>query len=479
MTRPVTPAMDPSQVRWAIAGILAVFFTAGLSMNIVLTALPVIVSDLDGNQIHYSWVVIINLLTNAASTSIWGKLADMVSKKRLFQCAAVIFIVACLLAGFAPNMEVLLAGRLLQGTAMGGVTTLTMAIIATVVPPRERGKYAGWLGLCMTTSTLGGPLLGGFIVDVSSWRWCFLIGVPLTVISGVLLTKVLQVVEEKRPVKVDYLGSVLLVASSSALLIWLSFAGVDEYFAWVSWQSGAILFGAVLLLALFALVERASSEPVVALRMITNRTTFLALVSSVCIAVSLGALPPYLMQYFQLGRGLGPTEAGLMLVPMIFGNLVATTVTGRWVARSGRWKRYLVVGAVVLTAGLLGLASAAVSAPVWVTGLVLFVVGLGFGAQMQNLMIAVQNTVPVTRVGQASSLIAFFRTYGGAAWNSVLATVMAVQVGTLAVATPTVGQGDPTYAKAGAVAFLVAACISLPAIISNALMREEPLRTTI
>lgn len=243
----MTPAMNPSQVLWAIAGILAVFFTAGLSMNIVLTALPVIVSDLDGNQIHYSWVVIINLLANAASTPIWGKLTDMVSKKRLFQCAAVIFIVACLLAGFAPTMEVLLAGRLLQGTAMGGVTTLTMAIIATVVPPRERGKYAGWLGLCMTTSTLGGPLLGGFIVDVSSWRWCFLTGVPLTVISGVLLTKVLQVVEEKRSVKVDYLGSVLLVASSSALLIWLSFAGVEEYFAWLSWQSGAILFGAVVL----------------------------------------------------------------------------------------------------------------------------------------------------------------------------------------------------------------------------------------
>ncbi|WP_022873022.1 MFS transporter [Nesterenkonia alba] len=471
--------MTRRQVNWAIAGLLAVFFTVGLSMNIVLTALPVIVGELEGNQIQYSWVVIINLLANASSTPIWGKLADMVSKKKLFQAAGVIFIIACLIAGFAPTMELLLLGRLFQGIAMGGVLTLTMAIIASLVSPRRRGRYAGWLGLCMTTSTMGGPLIGGLIVDTIGWRWCFLIGVPMTLVSLSIFSAVLKLKTINKPVRLDILGAVLLVTIASTVLIWLSFAGLDEFFPWVSWQSAALLGAVVVLLGLFLLAERRSREPVVHLRMLTNRTTFLAVISSVSIAVTLGALPPYLMQYLQLGRGLSPTEAGLMLVPLIGGNLVSTTISGRLISRTGKWKAWLIGGAVVLTAAFFMLSTVAGDTAIWAVAAVLFTMGLGFGAQMQNLMLAVQNTVQVTRVGQASSLIAFFRTFGGASWNSLLGSVMALQVGGLAVAAPTSGVADPAYADAAGTVFFVGACATIPAIIANLLMPEEPLRTTI
>ncbi|WP_150462690.1 MFS transporter [Nesterenkonia ebinurensis] len=471
--------MTRRQVNWAIAGLLSVFFTVGLSMNIVLTALPVIVGELDGNQIQYSWVVIINLLANASSTPIWGKLADTVSKKKLFQAAGVIFILACLIAGFAPTMEILLLGRLFQGVAMGGVLTLTMAIIASLISPRRRGRYAGWLGLCMTTSTMGGPLIGGLIVDTIGWRWCFLTGVPMTLVSLVVFSVMLKLQAVRRQVKLDVMGAALLVTVVSAVTIWLSLAGLEEFFPWTSWQSAVLLGSVAVLLIVFVVVERHSREPVIHLRMLTNRVTFLAVISSVSIAVALGALPPYLMQYLQLGRGLSPTEAGLMLVPLIGGNLVSTTISGRLIARTGRWKGWLIGGAVILTVSFFGLSLVAGAAATWEVAVILFLIGLGFGAQMQNLMLAVQNTVQVAQVGQASSIISFSRTFGAASWNSVLGSVMALQVGGLAVAAPTVGSGDPVYAEAAGTVFLVGACATIPAVLANALMPEEPLRTTI
>lgn len=471
--------MSRRELGWALTGIFAVFFTVGLSMNIVLTALPGIVGDLGGNQIQYSWVVIINLLANAASTPIWGKLADMVSKKALFQAAATIFIFACLIAGFAQNMEMLLLGRMFQGVAIGGVTVLTMAIIASLVSPRQRGKYVGYIGLSQTTSFSAGPLVGGVIVDLMGWRWCFFFGVPLTLASALLLHRTLKLATVRRHVRVDYLGALLLVLSSSAVMVWLSFAGVDTFFAWFSWESVVILAGVLVLLLLFVLAERRSREPVVALRMLMSRTPFLAAISAVSIAVTIGGLPPYLMQYFQLGRGFSPTEAGLMMVPLIGGNLVSMWITGRMITRYGRWKWYLVGGAVLLTGSLGTLSSVNGATAVWLVSLILFGAGLGFGAQMQNLMIAVQNTVPVTRVGQASSLVAFFRTFGGAASNSILGSVMAVQIGLLAVAEPVPGESLPVYANAAGTAFLVAAGLTAPAIIASLLMRETPLRNTI
>lgn len=288
--------MTRRDVGWAIAGILTVFFAAMLAMNIVVTALPVIVGELDGTQIQYSWVVAATLLANASSTPVWGKLADMVSKKRLFQLSNIIFFLSSLAAGFAVSMEMLIAARFVQGVGLGGLGALAMAIMASIVSPRERGRYAGYIGAILTTATAAGPLIGGLTVDTLGWRWCFFVGVPLSLVALVLVHRTLHLPHVRRKVRMDYAGALLLVAVSSLLLMWLSFAGTPEFFAWVSWESGLILAAAVVLLAVFVLVERRSSEPVVALRMLISRTTLLAVISSSSIAVCLFGMPAFLGQ---------------------------------------------------------------------------------------------------------------------------------------------------------------------------------------
>lgn len=467
------------RLTWAIISVLIVFFSAALSMNIVLTAMPVIIGDLGGNQIQYSWVIIVNLLANAASTPIWGKLADMVSKKLLIQCVAGIFIAACVIAGAAQNIEVLLFGRFFQGVAMGGAWTLTMAIIAVLVTPRQRGRYSGYIGLCLTASVAAGPLLGGLIADTLGWRWCFFAGVPLCAGAMVLLHRTMSLHGDSQRVRVDYLGSLLLLILTSAAMIWLSFAGGESYFAWFSWESGLALLGMAALLLIFIWVEHRSAFPVVSIRLLFSRTAALASVAVAATAVCLVGLPPYLMQYYQLGQGLSPTAAGLMMLPLIAGNLLSSTVTGRLIVRTGAWKIHLIWGSSLLSASLFVLAGVAPMANLWQSGVLLFVAGTGFGALMQNMYVVVQNSVTIGQVGQASALVGYFRTFGGAASNAVLGSVMAAQIGPAAMVEPVAGTGLPEYTQAAGVAFLVAACMTCPAILAVLLIKEVPLRKTL
>lgn len=471
--------MTRRDLGWAIAGILVVFFAAMVSMNVVVTALPVIVGELHGSQIQYSWVVTATLLANASSTPVWGKLADMMSKKALFQTANVIFFLSSLAAGFAQNMEMLIAARFVQGIGLGGLTALAMAILASIVSPRERGRYSGYIGACLATATALGPLIGGVTVDTLGWRWCFFVGVPLSLFALVLISFTLKVPVIRSSGRIDYLGALLLVTASGLLLMWFSFAGTEEFFAWVSWPSAALVLTALLLLAVFVLVERRVSNPIIQLRMLLSRTTFLAALSSASIAVCLFGMPAFLGQYFQIGRGLSPTESGLLILPLVLGNMLGALISGRLITRYGRWKPYIVAGSLLQTTGMFLLATIGAGTDYLFILSMLFIIGLGFGAQMQNLMLAVQNTVQVTRVGQASALIAFFRVFGGAAGTSILGSVMAIQVVGVSVAEVNGSAPSPAYAEASGTMFLVAACLTLPAVAANLLIKEVPLRTTV
>ncbi|WP_150461921.1 MFS transporter [Nesterenkonia ebinurensis] len=467
-----------AELAWAITGILVVFFAAMLSMNIVITALPVIVSELGGTQIQYAWVLTGLLLANASSTLVWGKLADMYSKKTLFQLANGIFLLSSVAAGFAPTMDFLIAARVVQGIGMGGLISLAMAIMASIVAPRERGKYAGYIGAVLAVATAAGPLIGGLTVDTLGWRWCFWVGIPLCLLALVVVHWKLRVPQIASPGKIDIPGLLLLVTGCSALLIWLSFAGTPEFFAWVSWPSVLLFTGAAVTITVFVLVERRMANPIVQLGMLRDRTTVLAAISSAAIAPALFSCMLFLAQYFQIGRGFSPTEAGLMLVPMVLGNMLGALTTGRLITRYGYWKVYIVSGSLVMSASMFTLAFIlGPDTPVWLIIAALAVTGLGFGAQMQNLMLVVQNTVPVTRVGQASSLIAFCRILGGAAGTAILGSVMAVAVGTASV-TPTNGT-NPIYAEATGTLFLIAAVITTIAVLCNLLIKEVPLRTTV
>jgi EmrB/QacA subfamily drug resistance transporter len=423
--------MDHRHVMRAMSGLLIVLFVAMISTTVVSVALPQIIGSLNGTQSQYTWVVTAMLLASTASTPIWGKLADLFSKKLLLQTAVALFTVSSLACGFAQNTGQLIGFRVIQGLGMGAVQVLVQVVIAAMVSPKERGRYNGYLGGVMAVATVGGPLLGGALTDISwlGWRWCFFIGVPFALVALVILSRTLHLAETRRPdTKVDYAGASLIAAGVSLLLLWVTF--VDTEFAWLSWQTAAMTSGSVVLLGLAVWVETRVPEPVVPLHVVRRRDPALAITASLAVGMAMFGGAVFLGQYFQIGRGYSPTEAGLLTIPMMGGVLLSAAVSGRLVSRSGKVKPYIVTGVLVLTGGFLALSQIDHATPLPAVAAGMFAVGTGVGMSMQNLVLVVQNTVPLAEVGAASGAITFFRSLGGTVGVSVLGAVLANQVAT-------------------------------------------------
>ncbi|MEU1812031.1 MDR family MFS transporter [Micromonospora sp. WMMD1076] len=503
MTAEAAP-MNRRQTLEALSGLLLVLFVAMLSGTVVSTALPKIIGALNGSQTQYTWVVTATLLTATATTPIWGKLADLFNKKLLIQVAIVVFLVGSVAAGFAQSAGQLIAARAFQGIGVGGLQALVQVAIAAMIPPRERGRYNGYLGGVMALATVGGPLLGGLIVDTSwlGWRWCFFVGVPVAAVALFLLQITLNLPTVRRDnVKIDYLGAALIAAGVSVLLIWISF--VDDSFAWVSWQSGAMVGGAVLLLALAVWVEARAAEPVVPLHIVRERTTALAILGSLAVGMAMFGGAVFLGQYFQIGRGYSPTEAGLLTIPMMAGVLVSSIVAGRMITATGKIKPYIVFGSVVLVVGFAMLGTIDHETSLVLVGLAMFIVGVGVGMTMQNLVLAVQNTVALKDIGAASASVAFFRSLGGTIGVSVLGAVLARRVtdrithDLAAAGIPTSGGGggstlnldalpEPVrqivraaYGDATGHIFLISAAIAVVGIVAALLLRPVTLRSSL
>ncbi|WP_123380390.1 MDR family MFS transporter [Pseudokineococcus lusitanus] len=495
--------MTHRQVLEVLAGLLSGLFTALLSTTIVATALPTIIGDLGGTQTAYTWVVTAALLANAVSTPLWGKLADLVSKKLLVQVSLVVFVLGSVVAAASQDVTQLIAARVVQGIGMGGLTALVVAIIGSVIPPRQRGRYSGYMGAVMAVAMSGGPIVGGLVVGVASWRWTFLACVPLAVVALVLIQRTLVLVEEKRRPRVDWLGALLLTTGVSTLLIWVSFVG--DSFAWVSWQTGAMVGGGLLLCVALVLVEQRHPEPIIPLEVLKERTTALAVVASIAVGIGLFGSSVFLGQYFQTARGYSALDAGLLTLPSVVGSLVGTIVSGRLITRYGRWKRFLVAGAVLMVVGLGATGTIDHLTPLWHVGVFIAITGLGTGCLMQNLVLAVQNTVPLRQIGAASSSVAFFRTLGGTVGVSVLGSVLASRVATLttqgfadagvvtgsdggngggsldvgALPGPAQEVVRAAYGDATGLIFVIAAVFALLTLLAVSLVREVPLRTTV
>ncbi|OLT30861.1 EmrB/QacA family drug resistance transporter [Actinomadura sp. CNU-125] len=421
--------MSRRQILEALSGLLLVLFVAMLSSTVVSTALPQIIGALKGSQSQYTWVVTATLLVSTASTPIWGKLADLYSKKLLLQIAIVIFTVASLASGFAQNTGQLIAARAVQGLGMGALQILVQIIMAAMISPRDRGRYYGYLGAVMAVATVGGPLLGGLIVDTSwlGWRWCFFIGVPFSLVALVMLQKTLKLPVFKRDdVKIDYWGALLIAGGVSTLLIWVTFVGNN--FAWLSWQTAAMVVGGLVLLAVAVWVEARVREPIVPLKIVTQRNTALAIVASLAVGMAMFGGAVFLGQYFQIGRGFSPTKAGLLTFPMMLGVLGSSTIAGRLATKTGTVKRYIVTGAVTLTAGFAMLSFIDHETSLVYMGVGMFLVGAGVGMTMQNLVLVVQNSVRLDEIGAASGTVTFFRSLGGTIGVSVLGAVLAAKV---------------------------------------------------
>ncbi|MGS2617201.1 MDR family MFS transporter [Micromonospora sp. LZ34] len=504
MTATAPPAevgarMSRREVLQALSGLMVGMFVSILASTVVANALPRIIADLHGSQTVYTWIVTSELLAMTATVPLWGKMADLYSKKLLIQLSLGLFVVGSLIAGFAQNVEVLLVSRVVQGIGAGGMTALATIVMAAMIPPRELGRYAGIFGAVFGVGTIAGPLIGGVLVDTSwlGWRWCFLIGVPFTLLSIVLLQRTLHLPVVRRQVTIDWLGAVLITAGVSTLLIWSSLAG--NQFAWASGWTALMVAGGVVLLALAVVVEARAADPIVPLDIFRNRTVSLATIASVLVGVAMFGGTVFLSQYFQISLGKSPTVAGLMSLPMIFGLLVSSTVAGQLITKFGRWKAYLVAGAAVMTIGMLLLGTIDAGTSVLVLSVYMAVLGVGVGMLMQNLVLAAQNDVPAHELGAATSVITFFRSMGGAIGVSALGALLANRVTSLMTeklgSAATGGSGSAevpdlstlpepllrvvqdVYGIATADLFLVGAPIALLALVVVLFIKEKPLHT--
>ncbi|MEU6094150.1 MFS transporter [Streptomyces sp. NPDC047079] len=499
--------MTHRQIMEALSGLLLGMFVAILSSTIVSNALPHIIGDLGGGQSAYTWVVTASLLAMTATTPLWGKLADLYSKKALVQIALVIYVLGSMAAGLSQNPGMLIACRVVQGVGVGGLSALAQIVMAAMISPRERGRYSGYLGATFAVATVGGPLIGGVITDTDwlGWRWCFYVGVPFAVIALIVLQKTLHLPVVKRDVKVDWAGALFISAAVSLLLVWVTFAG-DKY-DWLSWQTYTMIAGSIVLGAIFVFIETKAAEPIIPLRLFRNRTITLSSLASLFVGVAMFTGTVFFAQYFQLARDKSPTMSGVLTIPMIGGLFVSSTVSGQIITKTGKWKAWLVSGGVLVTAGLALLGTIRYDTAYWEMAVFMALMGLGIGMMMQNLVLSTQNQVAPTDLGSASSTVTFFRSLGGAIGVSALGAVMAHRIthyftDGLADLSPKyarlaagAGSGgaipdlaklprplrtlmESSYGHAIADVFLIAACMAFLAFLITLFIKEVPLRTS-
>ncbi|MFD7263773.1 MDR family MFS transporter [Streptomyces sp. NPDC059874] len=395
---------------------------AALDQTIVGTALPTIVADLGGGD-HMSWVVTSYLLAETVATVLVGKFGDMFGRKLIFQTSAIIFITGSFLCGLAGNMTLLILWRGVQGIGAGGLMVTAMALIADVVPLRERGKYQGAIGAVFGVSTVIGPLLGGLFTDNLTWRWCFYVNVPIAVLVVIAAARTIPSVRAAgRPV-IDYLGIALVAVGSSALILATSWGG-NEY----AWNSGVIITlfaGGALALALFCVAETRAAEPMLPMRLFRNPVFTVCSVLSFVVGFAMLGAMTFLPTYLQYVDGDSATVSGVRTLPMVIGLLIASVFSGNVTSKTGRYRIFPIVGCAVMGAGLFLLSLMGPGTSAWLESLYMFVLGTGIGLCMQVLTIAVQNTVDYADLGTATSGVTFFRTLGSSFGTAVFGTIYA------------------------------------------------------
>jgi EmrB/QacA subfamily drug resistance transporter len=398
-------------------------FVSILATSVVSSSLPKIVSDLNGSQSSYTWVVTATLLTTTITTPIWGKLADLVNRKLLIQIALIISVLSSAAAGFSQSVGFLIGMRAIQGIGAGGLTALATVLLADILSPRERGRYMGLMGGIMGVGMVGGPLLGGVLTDSLSWHWNFFVGLPFAVAAIIVLQRTLHLPQlARKVVKIDYWGAALISVGIASLLLWVTFAG--DKFDWLSWQTAVMVIGALVVLAIAVLVENRVADPIIPMHLFKNRTVVLSVIASVAVGVAMFGTSVFLSQYMQVARGKTPTQSGLLTIPMILGLFLSSTIAGRFITKYGRYKGFMIAGGALLTGGLALMGTIRYDTSFVLVGLFMFVMGAGVGMLMQNLVLAVQNILDVSETGSGTATVAFFRTLGGAIGVSALGAVL-------------------------------------------------------
>jgi len=410
------------QLRIVLPSLMLAMLLAMLDNMIVGTAMPRIVGEL-GGLAHLSWVVTAYILGTTVSTPIWGKLGDLYGRKGIFLGSIVLFLIGSALSGMSQDMVQLIGFRAVQGLGAGGLVVGVMAIIGDLVPPRERGQYQGMLAGIMAIAMVGGPLIGGFITDHLSWRWAFYVNLPLGGLALLILMTQLHLPKYRTEHRIDWLGAGLMAVGITAIVLVTTWGGTQ--YAWRSAQIIGLSVLAVLALAAFAVVERRAAEPVLSLKLFTNRN--FALVSGIGFVVgfALFGAVTFLPLYQQTVQGASATNSGLLLLPLMAGLLVTSVVVGRAITKTGRYKVFPIVGGVLMVVGMLLLAQLSFDTSKTASALYMVVLGLGMGCLMQTTILIAQNSVEPRDLGVASSGATFFRSIGGSLGVSLFGAIFA------------------------------------------------------
>lgn len=427
------PQLTHKEIVTILIGLMMGMFLAALDQTIVASAMRVIADDLK-DLAGQAWVTTAYLITATIVTPLYGKLSDIYGRKRFFIFAISIFTVGSMLCTLAWSIPSLAAFRAVQGLGAGGLFALSLAIIGDIVAPRERAKYQGYFLAVFGTSSVFGPVLGGLLSDqekifgITGWRWVFLVNVPIAIAALFVVGRTLHLKHTRLDHRIDYWGAVSLTVALVPLLI------VAEQGREWGWLSGIAMLcyaiGVAGIVAFFAVEHRMRDEALIPLRLFGNRTIAAASVASVFIGMGmfggLAALPLYL----QIVKGASPMEAGLMLVPMTLGIMSGSIVSGQLISRTGRYRKFPIIGAVLLVISLFGFHYVDADTPLWQTMIGMFVFGVGLGFNFQPLTLAVQNAADRRDMGVATSSATFTRQIGGTLGTSAFLSILFSQAGT-------------------------------------------------
>lgn len=405
---------------------MAGMFVAALDQTIVSTALPTIVGDLGGLD-HYSWVVTAYLLTSTAVMPLVGKLSDIYGRKLLFQASIAVFTAASALCGVAQDMTQLIAFRALQGLGAGGLLVLVFAIVGDVVPPRERGRYQGLVASVFAVASVIGPLIGGFIVDHFSWRWVFYVNLPVGAVALAITARALRIPVVRHPHRIDVLGAVLLVGAVSSALLVCVWGGTE--YAWGSAVIVGLAVAAVALTAAFIAHERRTAEPLLPLTLFANPVISTTSAVAVLLGMAMFGAIVFLPVYLQIVQGRTATNSGLLVLPVMGGILVASTISGRLITRLGHYKSFPIAGLALTSMGFVMFSTMTAETSFLQSSVYMAIAGVGIGMTMPTIILAAQNGVDHAQLGVATSLISFFRSMGGAFGVAIFGAILSARLG--------------------------------------------------